>query len=87
MVFGSSTLNRVYNFKRVCPGPVLDRIWLQAKAVVEYLAIRNQKCYSAFILMNNASRQLSFHVRFTAANVKFWDFSPSLLGSVSFHLL
>ena len=29
MVFGLSALNRVYNFKRVCPGPVLDRVWLQ----------------------------------------------------------
>ena len=29
--------------------------------------------------MNNASRQLSFHLRFTAVNGKFWDFSPSLL--------
>ena len=28
--------------------------------------------------MNNASRQLSFHLRFTAVNAKFWDFSPSL---------
>ena len=25
----TSALNRVYNFKRVCPGPVLDRVWLQ----------------------------------------------------------
>ena len=25
MVFGVSVLNRVYNFKPVCPGPVLDR--------------------------------------------------------------
>ena len=33
--------------------------------------------------MNNASRQLSFHLRFTAVNAKFWDFLPSLLGSVS----
>ena len=30
--------------------------------------------------MNNASRQLSFHLKFTAVNAKFWDFSPSLLG-------
>ena len=29
MVFGLSVLHRVYNFKRVCPGPVLDRVWLQ----------------------------------------------------------
>ena len=29
MIFGPSVLNRVYNFKRVCPGPVLDRVWLQ----------------------------------------------------------
>ena len=29
MVFGVSVLNRVYNFKPVCPGPVLDRVWLQ----------------------------------------------------------
>ena len=28
-VFGLSALNRVYNFKRGCPGPVLDRVWLQ----------------------------------------------------------
>ena len=28
-VFGVSVLNRVYNFKRICPGPVLDREWLQ----------------------------------------------------------
>ena len=27
--FCLSALNRVYNFKRVCPGPVLDRVWLQ----------------------------------------------------------
>lgn len=27
--FGLSALNRVYNFKRVCPGSVLDRVWLQ----------------------------------------------------------
>ena len=25
----SSALNRVYNFERVCPGPVLDRVWSQ----------------------------------------------------------
>ena len=36
--------------------------------------------------MNNASRQLSFQLRFTAVNAKFWDFSPSLLGSVLFYL-
>ena len=29
MVVGRSALNRVYNFKRVCPGPALDRVWLQ----------------------------------------------------------
>ena len=29
MVFGPSALNRVYNYKRVCPGPVLDRVWLE----------------------------------------------------------
>ena len=29
MVFGLSVLNRVYNFKRFCPGSVLDRVWLQ----------------------------------------------------------
>ena len=29
MVFGPSALNRVYDFKQVCPGPVLDRVWLQ----------------------------------------------------------
>ena len=29
MVFGLSALNRVYNFKRGCPGPVLDRAWWQ----------------------------------------------------------
>ena len=29
MVFGPSFLNRVYNFKRVFPGPVLDRVWLE----------------------------------------------------------
>ena len=29
MVFGVSVLNRAYNFKPVCPGPVLDRVWLQ----------------------------------------------------------
>ena len=73
MVFGPSALNRVYNFKRVCPGPVLDR-------GVECLERR----YSAFILVNNASRQLSFHLRFTAVNAIFWDFSPFFLGSVSF---
>ena len=27
---------------------------------------------------------IEFHLRFTAVNAKFWDFSPSLLGSVSF---
>ena len=37
--------------------------------------------------MNNASRQLSFHLRFTAVNAKFWDFSPSLLGSVLFYVV
>ena len=29
MVFGSSGLKRVYKFKRVCPGPFLDRAWLK----------------------------------------------------------
>ena len=29
MVFALSALNRVNNFKRVCPGRVLDRVWLQ----------------------------------------------------------
>ena len=29
MGFGLSALNRVYNFKQVCPGTVLDRVWLQ----------------------------------------------------------
>ena len=29
MVFGVSALTKVYNFKRVCKGPVLDRVWLR----------------------------------------------------------
>ena len=52
-----------------------------SKTVVE------QRRLSVFILVNNASRQLCFHLRFTAVNAKFWDYSPSLLGSVSFYLL
>ena len=63
--FSPSALNRVYNFKRISPGRILDRVCL---------AIRNQRCLSVFILVNNASRKLSFHLRFTAVNAKFWDF-------------
>ena len=37
---------------------------------------------SVFILVNNASCQLSFHLRFTAINTKFWDFSSLLLDNV-----
>ena len=29
MIFGPSALNRACNFKRICRGPVLDRVWLQ----------------------------------------------------------
>ena len=56
MVFGLSSLNRVYNFKRVCPGSVLDRVWLQDCRLV----FGNPK--SVFVLMNNDSRLLSFHL-------------------------
>ena len=86
MVFGVSVLNRVYNFKPVCPGPVLDRVWLQDCRLV-FGNPKSETLDSVFILVNNASRQLSFHLRFTAVNAKFWDFSPSLLGSVLFYLL
>ena len=74
MVFGSSVLNRVYNFKRVCPGPVLDGVWLQDSRRVFGTGIRDVS-------------QLSFHLRFTVVNAKVWDFSPSLLGSILFYLL
>ena len=37
--------------------------------------------------MNNASLQLSFHLRFTAVFAKLWDFSPSLLGNVLFYVV
>ena len=57
MIFGTSALNRVYDFKQVCPGPVLDRVWLQ---VVKHLEIRNQRCLSVVIFINNALRQLTF---------------------------
>ena len=86
MVFGVSVLNRVYNLKPVCPGPVLDRVWLQDCCLV-FGNPKSETLVSVFILVNNASRQLSFHLRFTAVNAKFWDFSPSLLGSVLFYLL
>ena len=67
------------NFKRVCPELVLDRVWLQDCRQV----FGNPKSET---LVSNASRQLSFHFRFTAVNAKFWDYSPSLLGSVLFSL-
>ena len=83
MVFGRSALNKVYNFKRVCPGPVLDMVWLQDCRRV----FGNPKTETfVFILVNNASRQLRLYLRFTAINAKFWDFSPSLLGNVLFYL-
>ena len=75
MVFGLSALNRLYNFKRVFPGPIRDRVWLQDC----------RRVYPKSV--NNASRQLNFHLRFTAVYAKFLDFSPSLLGSVLFYLL
>ena len=89
MVFGPSVLNRVYNFQgslsrtRPRQGMVarLHRVFGNPKS--ETLVC----IYFRFILVNNASRQLSFHLRFTAVNAKFWDFSPSLLGSVLFYLL
>ena len=62
MVFDVSALNRVYNFKLVRPGSVLDRVWLQDCPLV-HLAIRNQRRKSVFILVNNASCQLSFHLK------------------------
>ena len=80
----------------------LDRVWFLAplpwtgtafqtgygcKTVVEYLAIRNQRRLSVFFLVNNASRQLSFHLRITDVHAKFWDVSPSLLGNELFYLL
>ena len=45
MVFGPSALNRVYNFKRVCPGPILDRV-IGCRTVLECLAIQNQRSLS-----------------------------------------
>ena len=70
-------LNRVY----VCPGAVLDRVWLQDCRRV----FVNPKSAETFTL--HFSSQLSLHLRFTAVNAKFWDFSPSLLGSVLFYQL
>ena len=64
MVFGPSALNRVYNFKQVCPGPVLDRVWLQDCRPV----FGNPKSET---FVNNPSRQLSFHLRIAAVNPKF----------------
>ena len=87
MVLGPSALNRVYNFKRVCPGPVLDRVWLQdCRRVFGNPKSETFVCACLF-LVNTASRQLRFHLRFTAVNAKFWDFTPSLLGNVLFYLL
>ena len=85
MVFGLSSLNRVYNFKRVCPGSVLDRVWLQdcrlvfgnPKSETLVCICFNEQCFTS----------IEFPLRFTAVNAKFWDFSPPLLGSVLFYLL
>ena len=76
MVFGPSVLNRVYNFKRFCPGPVLDRVSLQDCRRV----FGNPK--SETLVCIYFSEQC-----FTSINAKFWDFSPSLLGSVLFYRL
>ena len=85
MVFGPSVLNRVYNFKRVCPGPVLDRVWLQdcrrvfgnPKSETLVCIYFSEQCYTS----------IEFPLKFTGVNAKFWEFSPSLLGSVLFYLL
>ena len=69
MVFGPSALN---NSKRVCQGPVLDRVWLQDFRRV--FGNPKSETLSVFILVNNASRQLSFHPRLTAVDAKFWEF-------------
>ena len=78
MVFGLSALNRVYNFKRVCPGPILDRVWLQDRRRV----FGNPK--SETLVCIYFSEQCFTSIEFpliTAVNAKVWDFSPSLLGS------
>ena len=85
MVFGLSALNRVYNFKRVCPGPVLDRVWLQDRRRV--FGNPKSETLVCIYFSEQCSRRLSFHLWFTAVNAKFWEFLSSLLVSVLFYLL
>ena len=50
-LFDSSALNRVYNFKPVCPNQRLDLSWTSygCKAVIEYIAIGDQRHLSVSI--------------------------------------
>ena len=81
MVFGPSALNKVYNFKRVCPGPILDRVWLQDCRPV----FGNPK--KEMFVCIYFSEQCFTSIKFAPkVHPKFWDFSPSLLGNVLFCL-
>ena len=69
MVFGLSTLNRVYNFKRVCPGSVLDRILLHDRRLV----FGNPKSETLVCICFNEQcfTSIEFPLKFTAVNAKF----------------